>query len=431
MKNITKFEDSFSSTSAQKKFSVSKANCCNSLPNSINPDVDFTNSMLNNVRFSEHDRVFKLFHLQGLHSPRVIDEHFRHDPALNEDTSSIPSSGIASLKMLFLFFDELKKSTLYSNALIFVLSDHGLARTVNPSKSALHDELNKKSLRLGFNAVKGSAIPLVLVKPPNSAGQLKVSEAPVELSDVPNTVMALSGRSQSFPGIPFFSQKQKQRERLFWVHAYHEKDYDYYGDLQEFLIRGNVYDDSAWSITGKLLKPVKTSIGEIYKERDVFLKKMLPLKVIQQRGEVFSIPPYGFLDDAFNAHKAFDKIPRETGWMPVERPNGKCADEAILGVRYSDAVSVKAYSITTRFDLQYQAPKSWTFEASNDNKVWSVLHKIEEEVGWEPQGKPKFFHLSENNQKFLQYRINISQGQHIGKCIFIDEFELFSLPESK
>lgn len=54
--------------------------CCNDLPAGINPDVDFTNAMLGRVRTGANKRVLKVYHLQGLHPPRNIDEDFNVNP---------------------------------------------------------------------------------------------------------------------------------------------------------------------------------------------------------------------------------------------------------------------------------------------------------------------------------------------------------------
>lgn len=336
----------------------------------------------------------------------------------------MPSSGRASLKLLDLFLRELKKAGLYDNSIIIVLADHGNARQVNPSATSHHADLNRQSLRLAFDAVQGSAIPLVLVKPVDAFGPMQVSTVPVTLGDVPNTVMAMIDGRQDFPGKSMFADINPTRERLFWIHTYHEEHFDYYGDLQEFSIKGDIYEDSAWTVTGNLLRPLKTGVKKFYEERDAYLRSMLPLTPVVEKGAASAIPPFGYLNDTFDAHCAFDKILRETGWMPVVAPNGKCANKAILGITYDRAFILKAYSLKTRHDLQYQAPKDWTLEASNGGDDWVILQQVNGETQWEPGGKVKVFHMEDNHREFAAYRLNITASQD-GRCIFIDEFELF------
>lgn len=398
--------------------------CCNKLAPGVNPDVDFVNAMFGRIRVVESSKYFKVFHLQGLHPPRTLDENFKHDLALNEDYDAMPSSGRASLKLIQYIFDELKKADVYDNSVIVVVSDHGAGRTVNPSATEHREELNKKSLRLGFNAVKGTAIPLILVKPSNAKSIMNVSLSPVTLGDLPKTIISLINDNREFPGISMYSRVSDNRERYFWIHSYHESEQDFYGDLQEFIIRGDVYDDSDWSISGNLLRPAKTSINRIQEERDNHLREMLPLKPVTHVGIPFAIPPYGYYDDTFNAARAFDKIQRETGWQPVERPHGKCASQATLGIRYGQPLLLRAYTLKTRFDVEYQAPKSWRLEASNDDHTWVSVDEIMGETHWENGGKIKKYFLDNNEQFYSSYRINILESVG-GQCIHIDEFELF------
>jgi hypothetical protein len=133
------------------------------------------------------------------------------------------------------------------------------------------------------------------------------------------------------------------------------------------------------------------------------------------------------LDDTFSASRAFDKDPRETGWWPVENPNGKCASKAILGIDIHRPVILKAYSLSTRIDMENYNPKSWVLEASSDNRSWFPLHQVTDATQWKGVGKMKIYPTANNSQVFSSYRLNIS-GSVGGRCIQINEFEIFELP---
>lgn len=395
--------------------------CCGNVPAGSYYDIDFLNGMLNHARIGGEKHSFKLYHLQGLHPPRNFDENFHFDPAYNESVESIPSSGRASLLIMGMFLNKLKEMGIYDSSVIVVLADHGNALAINPSKSEHNRELNTKSMRLSFDSVKGTAVPLVLIKPANSKGAMKISDVPVVLGDIPDTIMNAIGKSEDFPGKSMLRNQKENRKRFYYVHAYHEMTKDYYGDLQEFEVDGDVYKDESWHLTGRLLKPKESSQSKYDEERSNYLQQMLPLKPLEG-GQAFAEPEFGYLNGSCSAAKACDRN-RETGWMPIISSNGPCTPHGILGIKLDKPSALNAYSLKTRWDLQYQAPRTWTFEGSEDGKAWTVLHTVQDDTHWEPGGKVRVF-IIDNQRPFNYYRINITAAQD-GRCIFIDELELF------
>ena len=400
--------------------------CCNNIPAGVNKDVDFTNAMLGQVRKGRENKVFKLYHLQGLHPPRHIDQNFNVVRSMNSDPSTLLSSGRASLKLLELFLGELKKAGAYDNSLIFIIADHGSDRIVKQQSASVHSEdLNSKTLRWTFDFLKSRAIPLVLVKPAGATGPMQVSGKPVSLGDIPNTASELIGGKPNFPGVSMFSNIELSRERLHWSPSYAETHYDYYGDLQEFSIKGDIYDDAAWSVRGKLKRPVKTGLSQVYDERKAYLKAMLPLKAVLDKGQPFATPTFAACNGDCDAPRAFDRmLPNRSGWQPVVSPGGNCASQSILGINFDRPLLLKAYSIKTRPDIEYMAPNNWILEASSDEENWFPLHQVTGEIGWEHGGKVNVYQLEENYQSFSSYRLNITEPGN-NRCIFIDEFELF------
>ena len=87
---------------------------------------------------------------------------------------------------------------------------------------------------------------------------------------------------------------------------------------------------------------------------------------------------------------------------------------------------------TTKMILQYNltarnataintAPKDWTFEGSNDDTNWTVLHTVINQTSWTNSQK-RTFPIS-NTQQFRYYRINISSNNG-GASIAIGELEM-------
>lgn len=406
-------------------FSLGKDICCGSLTEGISRDVDFIKSMLGRVTSQKEEKVFKLYHLQGIHPPRIINKNFEVEHSLNEDRSTILISAYVSFKLLKTFLGELKKGGAYDNSILFIVSDHGDGFGVNVSASEHRNTLDNLSLRLGFNAVKGSAIPLLLFKGIYQKGvNLKTSMKPVSIGDIPNTISALVGGNKSFLGVDIFSPIDESRERLFWVPAWHERDYDFYGDLQEFRIKGDIYDDLSWSLTGRVLKPDPYQVlppGDQV-ERKNFLESMKPLHRVVQTGVPFAIPSFGGFEGSLSAKRAFDNVPVETGWMPVDA-EGSCVDEASIGVTYPRAFILRGYAITLGADGN-QHPVGWHLWGSGDDGKWHKLHQVEDSDLTSIDGNRKIYYLLGNQNSYKSYKMSIF-GEKSGECIFLDEVDFF------
>lgn len=79
-----------------------------------------------------------------------------------------------------------------------------------------------------------------------------------------------------------------------------------------------------------------------------------------------------------------------------------------LKVTFATAKTVGGYRITGLSSQLGRAPKTWTFEGSNDGTSWSVLDTQTNVTGW-VAATPKTYTLA-SSASFTQYRVNISAG---------------------
>lgn len=84
-----------------------------------NWDFAFLNILNNNVK-ENNNKTFLLAHLQGAHAPYVVNENFE----MSKKTSQ-QKQAIASLKLMKIFIDKLKKEGFYDDSLIVITADHG------------------------------------------------------------------------------------------------------------------------------------------------------------------------------------------------------------------------------------------------------------------------------------------------------------------
>lgn len=94
-----------------------------------------------------------------------------------------------------------------------------------------------------------------------------------------------------------------------------------------------------------------------------------------------------------------------------------------LQYKFEESKAVELYKIYPRSDTT-QAPKSWTFEGSNDGGVtWDILDTKSGVTTW-AYGTPREYPLA-NNKKYLYYRLNIT-SENGGGLIAIAHLELIS-----
>lgn len=96
-----------------------------------------------------------------------------------------------------------------------------------------------------------------------------------------------------------------------------------------------------------------------------------------------------------------------------------------LEYEFSTPKIIKQYNIMLPFQNPSIAPKSWTFEASNDGVTWTILDNQVNVTNWDGSVNPNFISFPLTNQgAFLKYRINISQNNGSTYYVAIGELEL-------
>jgi hypothetical protein len=163
-----------------------------------NMDVRFIDAMLAESRLADVRGTFKFYHLGGVHAPLNLNEKLAFRK-MTVNRRNYIRSATASLKLMGLFLDELRRLGIYDNSMILIVGDHGAGFqgqrfVLQPGMPVEGDgeDIVTQSFRV-------AALPLILVKPPAARGALKVSDQPVSLADIPATVFSESACAQE-PG---------------------------------------------------------------------------------------------------------------------------------------------------------------------------------------------------------------------------------------
>ena len=166
-----------------------------------NWDATFINRMIPGSVTMENREAFKFYHLNGIHLQLMMNENLEYE-GMPPDRASMQRQGTAVLKIVAIFLERLRQLEVFHDSLIFIVGDHGSGMPGTfINESLLGEDFNTRGPYKGnFRSFKAAGIPLVLVKRINSSGEMKTSDAPVCLGDIPQTVVEELGLEARFPG---------------------------------------------------------------------------------------------------------------------------------------------------------------------------------------------------------------------------------------
>lgn len=232
-----------------------------------NADVKFIDAMLAESRLADLRGAFKFYHIGGVHTPLNLNENLAFE-RMTVNRPNYIRFATASLKLTGLFLDHLRRLGVYDSSLILIVGDHGAGYqgqrfVLQPGMPVEGDgaDIVTQSSRI-------AALPLILVKPLSSQGELKISDRPVSLADIPATVFSEFGLRAGSAGRSMFEiDELRTRERRFLFYSGRDV-YSHYGDMSEFIVTGYSWQDRAWRRSGKVF--TKDGVIERHPEKYVY-----------------------------------------------------------------------------------------------------------------------------------------------------------------
>jgi hypothetical protein len=207
----------------------------------------FLSDIISAMSPNRNKPVYKFYHFMTTHVPLVVNKDCQYAGAVLPNTrENVLIQSKCVLDHFANFLIKLKSLGIYDNSLIIMQADHGSVAPVELKGQNTHPEGNVISAN-----VVSSALPLLLIKPPASKGPLRISDAPVMLTDVPATINSLLHLNEIIPGQSVFEIKPNQvRERKFfdyrWKHANWQSDF--LPPLTEYIITGSVFNRASWRL---------------------------------------------------------------------------------------------------------------------------------------------------------------------------------------
>jgi hypothetical protein len=159
--------------------------------------------------------------------------------------------GVAAIQRLL---DRLRALDVYNRSVIMLTADHGwrVPRGSHPLRGMTSPAGSLESLAL-------KAMPLLVIKPADATGPLRISRAPTAITDIPATVLDLVGLPNDvFPGESVFRiDEGARRSRVFTHHSWSNAAWrlPYFDVLQLFSVDGPILEPSAWKFQKAIFEP--------------------------------------------------------------------------------------------------------------------------------------------------------------------------------
>jgi len=199
--------------------------------------------------------ALKFYHLYAPHAPYQLDENFEFigSKPLKRQWFTLQTRGV--LNAIGDMMALMEERGLMENTLIIITSDHGEGEynvgVVYPEDLA---EQPAAEGEVGQNIVRGG-MPLMMAKRPKDSSELRMSDAPVQLTDVPATVYEWLGIENNTEGRSVFSVGEDEvRPRYHRYYQFAGWNIDYIVPLTEYVVNGFSWYPGSWALSGREFK---------------------------------------------------------------------------------------------------------------------------------------------------------------------------------
>lgn len=225
-------------TSGRRHFPVNGAAILQELADRLTPAVD--------------EPVYKFIHVGIPHRPVTVDAECRYVEGLRPTRDNYKAQARCAVRRLVAVLNRLRDIGVYDDALIVVASDHGIGYP--PVKFVNNRHTPGGALAM----LSGRSMALLIVKPPNSRGAVRVSRAPTTISDIAATVLDAARVPHTLPGEPALKLAETAaRVRAFAMYDWEDDGWKhpYFDTLDVLEIRGGALDGNNWTLVDSLYPP--------------------------------------------------------------------------------------------------------------------------------------------------------------------------------
>ena len=215
----------------------------------------FLNNLTQNMSADRAAPVYKFFHLMNTHAPLVVNRDCTYaGVSLPRNRGTVTAQSRCSLEFVIALLNRMKELGIYDDSLIILMADHG--GHLPPYRFKPQRVIDGNVAFEIDPWIAAMATPLMMIKVPGSSGPLKISGAPAYMLDTAKTVSSVLKLNADFNGRSILDlSPSEQRERRFYYYEWRPDDNvtDYMAPIQEFIIKGSVYDNSDWHLGKEFL----------------------------------------------------------------------------------------------------------------------------------------------------------------------------------
>ncbi|HKY22375.1 MAG TPA: sulfatase-like hydrolase/transferase [Vicinamibacterales bacterium] len=220
--------------------------------------VAFLEQYTSSMSVGRTQPVYKLLHVGVPHRPIVVDRDCRFLGVIDMSRASYTDQSRCAIKLVAAVLDRARALGIYDSSLIIVSSDHGT--DLQPLGFAGKSEslsLTPGPSTVLLKGIVGTAKALMMIKPPNRAGPITISNAPTSHIDLQPTILDLIGLPGGSADSQMFRRDQTQpRTRIYGMYNPAQRFPKAYFDRIDVLtIDGQVVDARAWNVQRLIWRP--------------------------------------------------------------------------------------------------------------------------------------------------------------------------------
>lgn len=196
--------------------------------------------------------VSKYIHVGIPHRPIVVNGNCDFIGVARSTRASFKEQARCAFRRTADILDRLQSTGVYDKTFIVISSDHGIGL---PSPRFAND----RQTPMGSIArIAGHAMALLVVKPLNSQGPVRVSQAPTTITDIPATILDGIGAKPDLPGESALKRPEDAPRTRQW--AFYDWEHDdwrsnYFDTLDVIHVNGPVLDGKSWTLQNTIYKP--------------------------------------------------------------------------------------------------------------------------------------------------------------------------------